>query len=142
MRLIELTATSIHQVAVQLYNLGTSLHNDDGIASWEPQKDHLIFWILNPDGPPPTLFQHRQYRCYDQYPDRIADGVGYWAESRIFGGVVLFDRREPGSADDVDVSNASFNGLGGTGRTIKERRYFANWFNSPKACTCIQSVKT
>lgn len=32
--------------------------------------------------------------------------VGYWAESRIFGGVVLFDRREPGSTAGVDVSLA------------------------------------
>ncbi|KAK3934669.1 hypothetical protein QBC46DRAFT_358846 [Diplogelasinospora grovesii] len=101
-RLIELAAVSIHQVAVQLYKLDASLHKDDGIASWEPPKEHPLFWILNPDGAPPTLFQHRQYRDYDQYPDGVADGVGYWAESRIFGGVVLFDRREPGSADDVD----------------------------------------
>ncbi|KAI5865862.1 hypothetical protein GGS23DRAFT_357446 [Durotheca rogersii] len=101
-RLIELAAVSIHQIAVQLYKLGTSFHKDDGIATWEPQKDHFLFWHYNPDGAPPTLFQHRQYRYYDQYPDGVADGVGYWAESRIFGGVVLFDRREPGSADDVD----------------------------------------
>ncbi|KAI5916985.1 hypothetical protein F4810DRAFT_698415 [Camillea tinctor] len=102
MRLVELVAVTIHQIAVQLYNLDTSLHKDDGIASWEPSKDHPIFWFYNPDGAPPTLFQHRQYRYYDQYPEGIADGVGYWAESRIFGGVVLFDRRDPDSADDAD----------------------------------------
>ena len=107
MRLIELVAVAIHQVAVQLYELGTSLHKDDSIVSWKPPRDHPIFWIYNPDGAPPTLFQHRQYRYYDQYPDGIADGVGYWAESRIFGGVVLFDRREPGSAEDVDVRDAT-----------------------------------
>ncbi|KAI1498342.1 hypothetical protein F5X99DRAFT_431797 [Biscogniauxia marginata] len=81
-RLIELVAVAIYQIV--------------------PPKDHLIFWIYNSDGAPPTLFQHRQYCYYDQYPDGIADGIGYWAESRIFGGVVLFDRREPDSADDVD----------------------------------------
>ncbi|KAM5344230.1 hypothetical protein ACJ41O_012767 [Fusarium nematophilum] len=27
----------------------------------------------------------------------MADGVGYWAEARIFGGVVLFDRRNDSS---------------------------------------------
>lgn len=110
MSLIELTASSIHQVAVQLFKLDSSYHKDDGIANWEPARDHFLFWFLNPDGPPPTLFQHREYRYYDQYPDGIADGVGYWAESRIFGGVVLFDRREPGSADDVDVRNVYFGG--------------------------------
>ncbi|KAI8228095.1 Aryl-alcohol dehydrogenase [Colletotrichum sp. SAR 10_86] len=36
-----------------------------------------------------------------KYPEGIADMVGYWAESRIFGGVVLFDRRSPESASDV-----------------------------------------
>ncbi|KAK3942779.1 hypothetical protein QBC46DRAFT_406084 [Diplogelasinospora grovesii] len=106
MRLIELAAVSIHQIAVQLYKSDTitnNLHKDDGIARWEPPKEKdVLFWIYNPDGAPPTLFQHRQYREYDQYPDGVADGVGYWAESRIFGGVVLFNRREPGSADDVD----------------------------------------
>ena len=29
-----------------------------------------------------------------QYPDGLADVVGYWAEDRIFGGVVLFDRSQ------------------------------------------------
>lgn len=30
----------------------------------------------------------------DQYPDGDADVVGYWAENRIFGGVVLLDRSD------------------------------------------------
>lgn len=30
--------------------------------------------------------------------------VGYWAEACILGGVVLFDRREPDSAPNVEVS--------------------------------------
>lgn len=109
MRLIELAAVSIHQIAVQLYQLDTSLHKDDGVGSWEAPKENTIFWFRNPNGAPPTLFQHRQYRYYDQYPDGIADGVGYWAESRIFGGVVLFDRQEPDSGEDIDVSEACSN---------------------------------
>ena len=40
--------------------------------------------------------------AYDQYPSGIADGVGFWAEVRIFGGVILFDRRRPeGDPDSV-----------------------------------------
>lgn len=31
---------------------------------------------------------------HDGYPNGLADVVGYWAEARIFGGVVLFDRGE------------------------------------------------
>ena len=125
MRLIELAAVAIHQIAVQLYELDTSLHKNDGIASWEPPKDHPIFWFYNPDGAPPTLFQHREYRFYDQYPDGVADGVGYWAESRIFGGVVLFDRREPDSVDDADVRDATLPARGRERRT-KDNSHFTN----------------
>ncbi|KFZ24515.1 hypothetical protein V502_01001 [Pseudogymnoascus sp. VKM F-4520 (FW-2644)] len=93
-RLIELIAVAIHQMAVWIVKLDVSLHKDDGIATWEPPKDDATFWIRNPNGPPPTLFQHTFYRDYDQYPEGVADGVGYWAEARILGGVVLFDRRD------------------------------------------------
>ncbi|KAH6854044.1 hypothetical protein B0I37DRAFT_21119 [Chaetomium sp. MPI-CAGE-AT-0009] len=38
-------------------------------------------------------------------PEGIADCVGYWAEARILGGVMLFDRRDPelvkGAAPDA-----------------------------------------
>ena len=53
---------------------------------------------------PTTLFCHPWYRDYDQYPNGIADSVGYWAEARILGGVVLFDRRNLGSAENIAVS--------------------------------------
>jgi hypothetical protein len=42
--------------------------------------------------PGPTLFEHISYGAIDQYPDGVADVVGYWAENMILGGVVLFDR--------------------------------------------------
>ncbi|KAI1656698.1 hypothetical protein F4813DRAFT_397277 [Daldinia decipiens] len=44
--------------------------------------------------PPLTPFFNHCYRDYDQYPNSVSDVVGYWAETRIFGGVVLFDRGE------------------------------------------------
>jgi hypothetical protein len=56
-----------------------------------------------PNGPPPTLFMHNWYCYYDNYPEGVADGVGYWAEARILGGVVLFDGRQPDSAPNVEV---------------------------------------
>lgn len=42
--------------------------------------------------------------------------VGYWAESRILGGVVLFDRRDPEArpAADPDPELTEFN----TGPTV------------------------
>lgn len=105
-RLVELAAASVHQLAVQLYAVGiaSSPHKDSGIRSWTAPEDDAVWWEVFPDGPPPTLFRHEWYCDYDQYPEGVADGVGYWAEARIFGGVVLFDRREPELAPDVDVS--------------------------------------
>ncbi|KAM6535529.1 hypothetical protein FALCPG4_005085 [Fusarium falciforme] len=92
-RLIELMAVAVHQIAVMLFNLGTSLHKDDGITEWAPPKANRLYWDHNPDGPLPTLFKHPWYVDYDQYPNGVADMAGYWAESRILGGVVVFDRR-------------------------------------------------
>ncbi|KAF5671327.1 hypothetical protein FDENT_10967 [Fusarium denticulatum] len=45
----------------------------------------------------PTAFTHGPYNAVDQYPNGSADSVGYWAEARIFGGVVVFDRGEDGT---------------------------------------------
>lgn len=45
-----------------------------------------------------SLFFHPSYRYHEQYPFGTADMAGYWAEDRIFGGVVLFDRTESGKA--------------------------------------------
>lgn len=45
----------------------------------------------------PTAFSHGPYIAVDQYPNGAADSVGYWAEARIFGGVVVFDRGEDGT---------------------------------------------
>jgi hypothetical protein len=74
-----------------------SLHKDDNIISWEPPKEAKTWWRFHPYGSPPTLFFHRWYLDHQQYPNGIADIVGYWAETRIFGGVVLFDRIAPES---------------------------------------------
>lgn len=37
------------------------------------------------------------------YPNGLADVVGYWAEYRIFGGIVLFDR----GANEEEVSEVT-----------------------------------
>jgi hypothetical protein len=38
--------------------------------------------------------------AFDQYPNGFAVVAGYWAEAKIFGGVVVFDRGPSG----VEVS--------------------------------------
>jgi hypothetical protein len=92
---------AVHQIAVSLFKIGPIRSKNDRLLSWRPDKDLNAFY---PDGFPPTFLRHPWYQDYDQYPNGVADGVGYWAEARILGGVVLFDRREPGSAPDVEVS--------------------------------------
>lgn len=80
--------------------MDTSHHKDDDIASWIPPPEDQ-FWEFYPPGPWPTLFRHGWYVDHDQYPNGVGDMVGFWAEARIFGGVVLFDRRDPSTCDDA-----------------------------------------
>lgn len=80
--LMELVARTVHQIAAYLYKLDLDLGKHKNIA------------LRNGLGPLHTLFYHKQYQAFDQYPDGVANIVGYWAEAEIFGGVVLFDRRK------------------------------------------------
>ncbi|KAH8821257.1 hypothetical protein F5884DRAFT_80998 [Xylogone sp. PMI_703] len=94
-RLLEMIAVAVHQIAAQLFKRDESLHNYDGVTSWKrPYVDHGSH-CREPD-PYPTLFYHQFYTYHEQYPEGVADMVGYWAENRILGGVVLFDRRVSG----------------------------------------------
>ncbi|KAK4148634.1 hypothetical protein C8A00DRAFT_47553 [Chaetomidium leptoderma] len=97
-RLIELVARAVHEIAVWLYKQDTNRHKDDAFGLWRPPQDEVRFF---PHTFPSTLLCHAWYRDHDQYPEGIADCVGYWAEARIFGGVVLFDRRDPETPDAV-----------------------------------------
>ena len=38
----------------------------------------------------------------DQYPDGLADVVGYWAENKVLGGVVIFDRSDSWDDDKAE----------------------------------------
>ncbi|KAK4106821.1 hypothetical protein N658DRAFT_563552 [Parathielavia hyrcaniae] len=107
-RLIEMIAVAVQQIAVILFELDTSLHKDDGIVDWAPPKSDEWYWGRHPSGPLPTLFHHSWYQDYDQYPRGVADIVGYWAEDRILGGVVLFDRRDPEVKPDADPNAVYF----------------------------------
>lgn len=93
---------SVHQIAVILFQMDGSLHKASGIAGWQPPRSDESFWEASPKGLPPTLFYHHWYRDHEQYPAGIADLAGYWAESRILGGVILFDRRNK-SSDTVYI---------------------------------------
>ncbi|KAK7421122.1 hypothetical protein QQZ08_010126 [Neonectria magnoliae] len=90
-RLIELVARAIHQIAAWLFKQDPILTPSNHLVSWRPSEEDESFY---PHGYPPTLFWHPWYHAYEQYPEGVADGVGCWAEARIFGGVVLFDQRQ------------------------------------------------
>ncbi|KAK3897121.1 hypothetical protein C8A05DRAFT_39330 [Staphylotrichum tortipilum] len=107
MCLMELVALAVHQIAVILFELDTSVHKNDP-KPLLPPKSNQSYWMMYPDGPPPTLFYHRWYQDHDQYPRGISDMVGYWAEAQILGGVVLFDRRDPDTEPAADPDAVYF----------------------------------
>ena len=102
--MLELVARAVHQIAVWLYKQGSVRSKNDPLFAWRPGNDAELFYQ---GGFPLTCFWHQWYQDYSQYPEGIADVVGYWAETRILGGVVLFDRREPQSVQDMNVGNIS-----------------------------------
>lgn len=87
-------AVSCHQIAVYLYNLDDSVHRHEVYDDWRDLPRDLVRpgqYIA------PTAFYHGSYLSDSQYPNGLADIVGYWAEAKLFGGVVVFDRGEAGN---------------------------------------------
>ncbi|KAK3896599.1 hypothetical protein C8A05DRAFT_48409 [Staphylotrichum tortipilum] len=91
--------SSVHQIAVWLYTRDLSRHKDDALGTWRPSEDAGRFY---PATYPTTLFYHPWYHDYAHYPGGVADSVGYWAEARILGGVILFDRRDQEVVSDAE----------------------------------------
>ncbi|PGH04550.1 hypothetical protein AJ79_07076, partial [Helicocarpus griseus UAMH5409] len=77
---LEVAALIIHALAVNLY---IATHPDVDVFTVKrglPQHPHSTIDLC-----------HGLYAAYMQYPYGLADTVGYWAETQIFGGVVLFE---------------------------------------------------
>lgn len=99
--MIEVLAVLCHEIAVHLYK-----QYEGGLRKPDPEEIHQQIPV--PELPPriklasikpkPAELFHSSYQNWKQYPHGLADLVGYWAEYRLFGGVVLFDRGESGSA--------------------------------------------
>ncbi|KAG7294574.1 hypothetical protein NEMBOFW57_004650 [Staphylotrichum longicolle] len=108
LRLIELLAVACHQIAVYLYILDEGNHKHRLYEEWRETPDAREFpgqYVV------PTPFYHSSYIFDQQYPNGVADIVGYWAEANIFGGVVLFDRGESGTeCRDLFLHPARFKG--------------------------------
>ncbi|PNY25442.1 Uncharacterized protein TCAP_04619 [Tolypocladium capitatum] len=96
LRMVELLAVSLHEIAAYLFELHQALHDgefDRWWASWRQrynntEKADRVRVVTYP----PVPFHHNHYRAFDQYPRGRADMVGYWAEAKILGGVALFNR--------------------------------------------------
>ena len=92
LRLLEITAASLHALAGMLY---ASHHRDTNIRPPEPREGHDYqfrgtdhFYVD---------FYHTYYKRLNDYPFGLLNVVGYWAEAEILGGVVLFERGQFGS---------------------------------------------
>lgn len=126
--LIELTARAIHRIAVLLFQLDDTCHKGEDLVGERPDScsDRTV---------PPTPFIACSYQFVGQYPDGVADLVGYWAEDQIFGGVVLFERL----GGDDQVRTESFSSHLATGfpqarpfgwRFSESSQYKDVWFHS------------
>ena len=100
--LMELVALAIHEIAVFLYQLQPKLHHGDIEAATRWMREPKWYesagkrYYDEPPLPHPTLPFHIYYMELENYPNGLADVAGYWAEDRIFGGIVIFDRGESG----------------------------------------------
>ena len=98
-------------MAVLIFKKGHRIH-DRQPQSAASTIDRVTSWLEEDDSDeeedgekptfprPVTLFAHRSYGARDQYPDGVADVVGYWAENRILGGVIVFDRSKAWAHDE------------------------------------------
>jgi hypothetical protein len=102
---LELCVIACHNIAIYLYQLDDGVHKHTEWAEWRAEK--LASLPENATGQdrtkcgPPTPFYANWYMKAERYHNGLADVVGYWAELRIFGGVVLFDRGE--TEDQVSI---------------------------------------
>ncbi|RBQ70338.1 hypothetical protein FVER14953_08852 [Fusarium verticillioides] len=94
LRLVELLAVSCHSFAVDIFQLDEVIEKHKIYDVWRDFPRDMNKWDSFRD---PTAFTHGPYIAVDQYPNGPADSVGYWAEARIFGGVIVFDRGEDGT---------------------------------------------
>ncbi|KAK2759377.1 hypothetical protein FQN54_002855 [Arachnomyces sp. PD_36] len=76
MHLLELIAIAVHEVAGNVY---AAAHRDR-----RPHAPSVVY-----GGVKSTLLSVDRYQREELYPNGIIDVVGYWAEARIFGGVVV-----------------------------------------------------
>jgi hypothetical protein len=93
LRLIEIVAILCHDVAAALFDIMKGGLTKPVI----PEPPSLLKVAGSKYPPKMTFLAHRDYHDHEHYPRGWTDTVGYWAEDRLFGGVVLFDRGSSGT---------------------------------------------
>lgn len=105
---MELVARSIHCIATSIDKLAEKSHKGNIREAIEYVQPPWTDSDSDDDGsneeenefPSLPAFGHLFFSCwylyYGDYPFGTSDMAGYWAEDRIFGGVVLFERGESG----------------------------------------------
>lgn len=84
-------AVALHDIAALLYKTsdeGAGRHDEKPPVPIRLDRNGVSY------SPKPTDFYHTEYRDWEQYPQGVADMVGYWAELELFSGVAVFDRGE------------------------------------------------
>ncbi|KAG8162850.1 hypothetical protein KVR01_007328 [Diaporthe batatas] len=94
MPFLELIVATIHSIAAHLFKLADGGFHKNAV--W-PSDDAYEQEYLAKRPPPFSLLHYSK----QQYPDGMADMAGYWAEDRIFGGVVLFGRGNEKGYDGI-----------------------------------------
>ena len=87
-----MTAASVHALAGRIY---LDFHPNINIKPPKPPEGHNH--QFNGTGEFYVNFYHASYMEFQRYPFGLLDLVGYWAETELFGGLVLFEREEFGS---------------------------------------------
>ena len=94
LRLLEVTAVSINALAGIIY---LAYHPETELKPPKPSIDQDFNYSFHHSKRRHVDFYHTAYEAYERYPFGLLNVVGYWAEDKLFGGVLLFDRGESGS---------------------------------------------
>ena len=92
LRLVQIAAASLNALAGMIY---VSRHRDMELNPPDPPGgSHRLFHRTDDFY---VKFYNTDYRHFQEYPFGLLNVVGYWAETEIFGGVLLFEHDEIGS---------------------------------------------
>lgn len=94
LRLLEITAASVNALAGIIY---LAFHPDTELKPPKPSIDEGFDYSFHHSDEQHVNFSLTHYKDYERYPFGLLNVVGFWAEDKLFGGVLLFDRGESGA---------------------------------------------